>query len=64
MTPAPICRLMVATGFRDPEEVSMPDDPEIAGCSIDLHARARAFRMMDLPGYWDLSNLEYDQSLG
>jgi hypothetical protein len=40
----------------------VPDYREIARCSIDLHARARDFRMMALPDYWDLSNLEYDES--
>jgi hypothetical protein len=39
---------MVCLSF---DEVAMPDDHEIARRSLDLQARARDFRMMDLPGY-------------
>jgi hypothetical protein len=33
----------------------MPDDREIARSSLDFQARARDFRMMDLPGYMEWS---------
>ncbi len=33
----------------------MSDDREIARRSLDIHARARDYRMLDLPGYMEWS---------